>query len=124
MKKSKLLISHRDSRGVIIDLLEKKTINAITYITIKKNKVRGNHIHKKTTQWIFILDGKIKLFTKKKNQKIKSITLKKNDLLETPPNEAHAFKAIRNSIFLVFTKGPRSGRDYEKDTFRLKEPLV
>ena len=117
MKKSKLLISHRDSRGVIIDLLEKKTINAITYITIKKNKVRGNHIHKKTTQWIFILDGKIKLFTKKKNQKIKTITLKKNDLLETPPNEAHAFKAIRNSIFLVFTKGPRSGRDYEKDTF-------
>ena len=124
MRKSKLFISHRDNRGVIIDLLEKKTINAITYITIKKNKVRGNHIHRKTTQWIFILDGKIKLFTKKKNQKIKTITLKKNDLLETPPNEAHAFKAIKNSIFLVFTKGPRSGRNYEKDTFRLQKPLV
>lgn len=99
MKKFKLLINHKDSRGVIIDLLEKKTINAITYITIKKNKVRGNHIHKKTTQWILVLSGKIKLFTKKKYQKIKTITLEKNDLLENPPNEAHAFKGIRNSIF-------------------------
>ena len=38
MKKIKIKINHRDSRGLIIDLLEKKNINAITLITQKKGK--------------------------------------------------------------------------------------
>ena len=29
-------INHKDKRGLIIDLLDKKNINAITYITLKK----------------------------------------------------------------------------------------
>ena len=66
MKKIKIKINHQDKRGVIIDLLEKKKINAITYITQKKGKVRGNHLHKKTIQWNYLIKGKIKLITKKK----------------------------------------------------------
>ena len=42
MKKIKIKINHQDKRGVIIDLLEKEKINAITYITQNKGKVRGN----------------------------------------------------------------------------------
>ncbi len=36
MKKIKNKIMHRDKRGLIIDLLEKKNINSITFITQKK----------------------------------------------------------------------------------------
>ena len=47
MKKIKIKINFKDTRGIIVDLLEKKKINAITYITQNKGKVRGNHFHKK-----------------------------------------------------------------------------
>ena len=43
MKKIKYLVNHKDSRGVIKDLIQKENINAITYLTIKKGKIRGNH---------------------------------------------------------------------------------
>ena len=66
MKKIKNKIMHRDKRGLIIDLLEKKNINSITFITQKKGTIRGNHFHKKTIQWNYLIKGKIELFAKKK----------------------------------------------------------
>ena len=124
MKKIKTKINHQDKRGVIKDLLEKKNINAITYITQKKGKIRGNHFHKKTTQWNYLIKGKIKIFAQKKNKKVKKIILSKGDLVVTSSNESHAIIAIQHSEYLVFTQGPRGGKEYENDTFRLKKPLI
>ena len=124
MKKIKIKVNHKDKRGIIIDLLEKKNINAITYITQKKGKIRGNHFHKKTIQWNYLLKGKLKLITKNKNSKEKKIILSKGDLVETSKNESHAIQALKNSEFLVFTQGPRGGKEYENDTFRLRKPLI
>ena len=124
MKKIKTKINHQDKRGAIKDLLEKKNINAITYITQKKGKIRGNHFHKKTTQWNYLIKGKIKIFAQKKNKKVKKIILSKGDLVVTSSNESHAIIAIQHSEYLVFTQGPRGGKEYEKDTFRLKKPLI
>ena len=124
MRKTKKRIIYKDERGLIIDLLERKKINAITYITQKKGKVRGNHFHKKTIQWNYLIKGKIELVAKKRNNKPKKIILLKGDLVETSKNEAHATKALKDSEFLVFTQGPRSGKEYEKDTFRLLKPLI
>ena len=70
-------INYKDERGIIKDLIQKKNINAITYITINKGKVRGNHYHKKTIQWNYILSGKLKVFTKQKNLNLKSRFLKR-----------------------------------------------
>ncbi len=124
MKKIITKINFRDRRGVIIDLLEKKNINAITFISQKKNKVRGNHYHKKTIQWNYLLKGKITIYSKLKNKKKKSVVLKVGDLVVTSKNEQHAIKANKDSEFLVFTQGPRGGKEYENDTFRLDKPLV
>lgn len=124
MKKIKIKINFKDKRGIIKDLLEKKTINAITLITQKKGVVRGNHYHKKTIQWNYLLKGKIELFGKKKNKKQKKIILSEGDLVETSKNESHAIRAVKDSKFLVFTQGPRGGKEYENDTFRLTKPLI
>ena len=124
MIKIKKKINFKDKRGIIIDLIEKTQINAITYITQKKNTVRGNHFHKKTIQWNYILSGKVILVTKKgKGKKIKKI-MKKGDLILTEKNERHAIKALVNSEMLVFTKGPRGGKEYESDTYKLTDNLV
>ena len=124
MKKIKKKIMHRDNRGLIIDLLERKKINSITFITQKKGKVRGNHYHKKTIQWNYLVKGKILLIGQKKNRKINKIILSEGDIVETEKNEKHAIKALKDSQFLVFTQGPRGGKDYERDTYRLTKPLV
>ena len=124
MKKIKRKINFKDNRGFIIDLLEKKNINAITLITQKKGKVRGNHFHKKTIQWNYLIKGKLELLTKKNKHKIIRTLMKEGDLVETSKNESHAIKALKNSEFLVFTQGPRGGKEYENDTFRLKNPIL
>ena len=124
MKKLKQKIMHRDSRGLIVDLLEKKKINSVTFITQKKGTIRGNHYHKKTIQWNYLLKGKILLVTQKKNLPIKKIILNVGDIVVTEKNEKHATKALKNSEFLVFTQGPRGGKDYEKDTYRLLTPIA
>ena len=105
-------------------ILEKKNINAITFITQKKGKVRGNHYHKKTIQWNYLIKGKVALYAKKHNGKIKKIVLQKGDLVETSKNESHAIKAINDSELLIFTQGPRGGKEYENDTYRLNKTLV
>ena len=40
----------RDTRGIIADVIYKNQINHIGYISSKKNSIRGNHYHKKTSQ--------------------------------------------------------------------------
>ena len=124
MKKIKTKVNFRDHRGVIIDLLEKKKINAITYITQKKGKIRGNHFHNKTIQWNYLIKGKIKIVAKKFNKTIKKRILAKGDLVVTEAKESHAIIALKDSEYLVFTQGPRGGKEYENDTFRLEKPLI
>ncbi len=124
MIKIRKKINFKDKRGVIIDLIEKTEINAVTYISQKKNSIRGNHYHKKTIQWNYLLSGKVILITQKKNKKIMKKIMKKGDLILTEKNEKHAIKALKNSEMLVFTKGPRGGKEYESDTFKLSKKLI
>mgnify|MGYP001273720981 FL=1 len=125
MKKINYKIAFSDKRGKIVDLIEKEKIHAITYITIKKNAVRGNHYHKKTIQWNYVLSGKLKFISQLKGKKKKSILMKKGDLVITEPWESHALVGVSDECeFLVFTKGPRGGKEYESDTYRLKEKLI
>ena len=76
MRKIKNRIIYKDERGLIIDLLEGKKINAITFVSQKKGRVRGNHLHKKTWQWNYIISGKMELVTKMPNKKIRKTLLK------------------------------------------------
>ena len=100
--------------------IKTKSITLVIYP--QKNSIRGNHYHKKTSQYNFVIDGIINYYFKtKKQKKIKVIKLKKGDLILTKPNEIHAFKTVSSkSIFMVFTVGIRGGKDYEKDTYRVE----
>ena len=123
MKKYKLITNFKDKRGVIKDIIQ-ENVNSITYITIKKGKIRGNHYHKKTIQWTYILSGKVLLVTKKNNKKKIKIIMKKGDLILTERNEQHAIKALCNSEMLIFTKGPRGGKEYQTDTYKSLKKLI
>lgn len=124
MKKISLPVSFDDERGKITDLLGNEAINAVTVITFQKGAVRANHYHKNTYQWNYVMSGRIKLVTRMPGEGKVETILGKGDFALTEPEEHHALVGLEYSELLVLTKGPRGGKEYESDTFRIEEPLA
>jgi len=116
-------ISFEDDRGIIKDILIHEPVDAITLIQSKKGVVRGNHFHKDTTQWVYVLSGKLQYLTQKENEPVIEQLVNSGDLIVAEPMEKHALIATEDTEFFVFTKGPRGGDSYEDDTYRLVTPL-
>ena len=112
-----------DDRGEIIDILVKENVEYVTLITSKAGTTRGDHFHKETVQSVYILEGRIKMLTRIPGESVVATTLEKGDLATTGKMEQHSMTALQDSAFMVFTTGVRGGEDYEKDTYRLEEPL-
>ena len=131
MAKIKLLKqSFEDKRGKIIDVFVNSPKEHCLIVTFTKDAVRGNHFHKKSTQFSFVLSGELDFYfakVDKKNGKLKKVkkrTVKKNTFITHEPYEAHAFKSKKRSVLVAFSCGIRGGIRYEKDTFRLKNKLI
>jgi quercetin dioxygenase-like cupin family protein len=108
-----------DDRGVIQDLFGGEPIDAVTRITTKRGHVRGNHVHKETHQWTYVMNGSLEFANGNKRK-----TIGEGNIVYHPPGVPHAWKALEDTECLVFTRGPRSGEGYEDDTYRLDEPLL
>ncbi len=113
-----------DERGEITDIVENELFDSLTVLTTRKGAVRGNHYHKETTQYTYVLEGRCRYFYRKPGEGVSSEVVGKGDLIVSPPLESHAFQAMEDAVLLAFCKGPRAGTQYETDTFRLEEPLV
>ena len=123
MKVDRIKYAKKDDRGEITDIMVKENIEYVTLITSAKGSTRGNHYHKETDQWVYILEGKMKMLTQMPGGPVVTTILEIGDLAKTGPMERHAMIALENAAFMVFTRGPRGGDNYEKDTYRLSEPL-
>ena len=115
--------AYSDARGAITDILDGVPLNAVTIITNRKGAVRANHYHKKTVQYTYVLSGRVKYVGRGRSGRRTAI-LRPGDLAVSPPGEAHATEALTDATFLALAHGLRHGRDYEKDTFRLDDPLI
>lgn len=124
MKKIDLPVSFEDARGKIIDILSHEPVDAVTIITFTKGAIRANHYHKETTQWNYVLSGRIKLAAQFPGEKVEESVMGPGDFIVTHPNESHALQALEDATLLVLTRGPRGGKEYESDTFRLEKPLL
>jgi oxalate decarboxylase/phosphoglucose isomerase-like protein (cupin superfamily) len=112
-----------DDRGAITDILTKEPIEYVTLITSRAGAVRGHHYHRETHQWIYVLSGRLRMLTQLPGEPVRQTDLDPGDLIVNVPNESHAMIALSDASFLVFTRGPRGGEDYERDTYRLAAPL-
>jgi quercetin dioxygenase-like cupin family protein len=115
--------THADARGAITDLLSQEPIDSITLITSMQGATRGHHYHKETTQWVYVLSGRLKLLSQIPGAAVETSILGPGDLVVNGPLERHAMTALDDATFLVFTRGPRGGENYEQDTYRLADPL-
>jgi|SRR3989344_7509440 len=117
-------VNFEDKRGTITDIFVNSPKDHITIIHTKKGAVRGNHYHKKSTQYTFVVSGQLTHLTQKTGQKkIYKHILQPNDLMISDPGEVHAMTADKDTVFLALVDGLRGGKNYEKDTIRIDKPL-
>jgi quercetin dioxygenase-like cupin family protein len=111
-----------DDRGSITDIFYKINANHACLITNTPGAVRGNHYHKHTIQYTYVLTGSMIYYSKPvdSDQPADEFLAKKGDFIISSPNEIHAMKATPDGCtFLAFAEGPRGGEDYETDTYRV-----
>lgn len=120
----KITKDFEDHRGVISDILVKEKIDYVTIIYNKKGAIRGNHYHKETIQFLYVLEGSILVASQKKGQEVEEKVLKEGSLLFNEARESHAIKSLEDSKLLILTRGLRGGKDYETDTYKLDKPLL
>lgn len=109
-----------DDRGVIQDWFgPDEPIDSVTYITTVKDAIRGNHYHEHTWQWTLVLSGRLLMASGYTENEMGA-----GMMVTHPPGDHHAWKALEDSECVVFTRGPRSGENYEADTHRLEKPLL
>lgn len=113
----------KDARGAITDLLVGKDYS-FTHITFKKGAVRGNHYHRKTQQLDIVIKGEFNLFHQNGKGPRLFQTVKKGHQVQIEKGTSHAYKALKDSEMVSICFGKRVGKNYEKDTIRLKKPLI
>ena len=124
MQIQRVPVSFEDGRGQIIDILRNEVVEYATIITSRKGAVRGNQFHKETYQQLNVLDGKQRVVVQMPGEQPHEAVLERGDIVVNVPLERHAFQAMEDTTFLVLTRGPRGGENYETDTFRLDIPLI
>lgn len=108
-----------DKRGKITDIIQHTPLDSVTIITCVSGAVRANHYHKESIQYAYVLSGRMLALAQSSDGSVEKAELVAGDLLETPPLERHALQALEDSVLLIITRGPRGGKGYEDDTFRV-----
>ena len=86
MKISRLKLAFKDARGSIRDILDNVPLNSIAILSSKKGVVRGNHYHKKTVQWLYLLQGRVRYVARPvKGGPRRQAIMKPGDLAVSPP---------------------------------------
>ena len=117
-------LNFEDARGAITDIFVSEPKEHCTIISTNKGGIRGNHYHKVSRQYDFIVKGSFKIYSQNiGDTKVSEAIVGPNDFLTWEPNEAHEFVALEDSVFVTFVNGLRGGDDFEKDTFRVTPPL-
>jgi quercetin dioxygenase-like cupin family protein len=112
-----------DHRGVIQDLITRR-VDSVTEIFTRAGAVRGNHRHDFTTQWVYVVYGKMLFVTLEDDGRHERTEGNSGKLITEHAGIPHAWRAIEDTLVLVFTRGPRAGENYEADTQRLAVPLL
>jgi len=108
-----------DKRGDILDILE-EPVSHVGLVTFKKGAIRGNHYHKKSTQYTYVLYGKIKfVVSDARGKNKKSFILMERMFSRIPPKMVHSYKALTTAAMLDITTLNRKNSAYEEDTVRV-----
>ena len=113
----KKIISNNDNRGFFREIFKDeisfttKKFKQISHSYIKKNVIKGWHLHRKQSQWNYLLKGRIRVYLY--DTRIKSQTFKKHDVINInskedmmiyffPPGIAHGYVALSTENHMIY----------------------
>src|SRR5216117_995675 len=110
-----------DERGYIQELDGVDHIDAVLEIMTRTGCIRGNHWHRDTTHWTYVVSGKLQI--RNGNE---TIFAGPGSLVAAHPGVEHAWVALEDTVALEFKRGAgASGQEnYEADVVRLEVPLL
>jgi mannose-6-phosphate isomerase-like protein (cupin superfamily) len=97
---------NKDTRGLIIGLVNKGNWKEINYFETSGNQIRANHYHKETDELFIILKGKMKITLKNilvdgsPGRNIESYEIKKGDVFVISKMTYHTFEILQKSVWL------------------------
>jgi len=108
-----------DERGDIFDIVE-EPVGHTGMVTCVAGSVRGNHYHRASIQYNFVLEGNLELIVSNKEKTItEEYILKPGCFVRIPVGVVHTYKALTNAKMLDLTTVSRIGDGYEQDTVRV-----
>lgn len=108
-----------DDRGIITDVLD-KPISHVGLITFTQGAIRAKHYHKVSTQYDYIVSGKIRLVVcMPDGREREDHILESGMATEVPPGVVHTYIAEEDSSMIDITTLSRADNGYEEDTVRV-----
>lgn len=93
----------KDGRGGIFTFWPKDPIVEFNFMSIKADKIRGNHSHPEFDEYVLITSGEGVIVTKDSaSAKEEFIYLSKGQCIYTPKNTTHVFYAITDCNLVSF----------------------
>tara|TARA_B100000212_G_C27285455_1_gene494966 strand:- start:70 stop:525 length:456 start_codon:yes stop_codon:yes gene_type:complete len=110
-----------DQRGVIQPLVDKIMKSAVM-IHSKAGSIRANHYHKTDWHYCYVVSGEIEYYHRKTNslETKKKISVKKGQMVFTPPMVDHAMVFNVDTTFLTLSRNFRDQKNYESDVVRIE----
>ena len=115
-----LEVPHTDNRGIIQSLVNFPMKN-LSLISSKKGSVRSNHYHLTDWHYMYVLSGSFDYYYRPTNsdEDLKCVTVKKGEMIFTPPMEDHATVFLEDCDLLAISRNPRDQEAYEEDVRRV-----
>ncbi|MEK6914060.1 MAG: class I SAM-dependent methyltransferase [Nanoarchaeota archaeon] len=112
---------YSDPTKSITDIIN-EPVKHVGLITNEINSIGGNHYHKLSKQYSYILLGKYEVLLAPWNQpfNVKKIILNAGEIIIIPPKIIHRFKALEKCVMIDIVSESREGNKYEDDTYRIK----
>ncbi len=122
-----------DKRGAIYNILQGVDIRQSALITTARGKHRGDHYHKKQTQYTFIVKGRVLCiscpadqvwmgkypFGRNPNLVLTRQTATSGDLIVTPPGVVHKRVYLKATIEVALYTLARS-EDEQEDAYKME----
>lgn len=130
MKINKIkLPKKKDKRGWLVENIDSGVRNSMQHFLISTSKpsaIRGQHYHKRKTEWLVVLRGKAKIYLEDLNTKEKTefeVKGEKPELVEMMPMLAHAIENIgNNDLYLLgIVSEPLDPNDQDTFPYKVKQ---
>lgn len=91
-----------DNRGIFIEAINGTRFANVSFGMMRRGAVMGNHYHKKTKVFFYIINGKAIVDTiDPRTGKMKTVVLKENQGILFPPYCSHAIRFSRKTTFVM-----------------------